>query len=59
MLEVKDGDVFYELDCPSFEELKRAYAFFKKERERHRAKSKRRYTQKKVRTTQEDNIVDK
>lgn len=47
MLEVKEGDNVFQLDCSSFKDLQHAYISFLKEKERNRDKSKRQYARKK------------
>ena len=47
MLEVKEGNNVFQLDCPSFKDLQHAYVSFLKEKERNRIKSNRQYARKK------------
>jgi hypothetical protein len=43
MLEVKEGNNVFQIDCPSFRELQHAYNSFLKERTRNRLKASQKY----------------
>ena len=43
MLEVKEGNNIFQIECPSFKELQHAYNSFLKERTRNRLKASQKY----------------